>query len=416
MIQTLHTDENMHNQFVERHPAGDLMQMTGWGEVKQAMGWRCRRVAIAEDEQLVGSVQILFFPVLGTGYTIAYIPRGFVTDYERLDYVEALWEETKRLAREENAIFVKLDPDIDLGEGVAFERLVALGFRHKGFEKGFPYVQPRHRMELTLQTQEEETFQSFQRRTRSKIRTSLKNGITFERGGASGLSCFSELMEETGKRDGFVTRDQTYFEKLYQTLHAAGQAELFFCRLHPTVALQQLENEKSELESVLIETEQKEQKTEKQQIRRLKKLEELNRRLFKVDQSIEEMLHLQQTHPEGKLLSGALFTYAAGKAHYLYGASSDAYRSYLPNYRMQWEMIRYATELKLHTYDFGGVSGYESEEDPYRGLYDFKKLFGTEMKEKIGEFDFVLNPTMYQAYDKGLPLLKKVRRLVMNYF
>ncbi len=79
-------------------------------------------------------------------------------------------------------------------------------------------------------------------------------------------------------------------------------------------------------------------------------------------------------------------------------------------------MIRYVIKLKLHTYDFSRVSGYESEEDPYRGIYDFKKLFGTEMKEKISEFDFVLNPTMYQTYDKGLPFLKKVRRLVVNYF
>ena len=54
-----------------------------------------------------------------------------------------------------------------------------------------------------------------------------------------------------------------------------------------------------------------------------------------------------EEYPEGKYLSGAIFTLCGAKVYYLYGASSNQYRDLLPNYFMQWEMMRYAKELNL---------------------------------------------------------------------
>lgn len=65
---------------------------------------------------------------------------------------------------------------------------------------------------------------------------------------------------------------------------------------------------------------------------------------------------IKQEHPEGVILSGALLAQSGHKAYYLYGASSDSYREYLPNHNMQFEMMKYARDNGAKTYDFGGVS------------------------------------------------------------
>lgn len=55
---------------------------------------------------------------------------------------------------------------------------------------------------------------------------------------------------------------------------------------------------------------------------------------------------------DGKVLSGALLVNYANVASYVYGCSSNEYRKYMPNYLMQWTMIKYAIESGCRTYDF----------------------------------------------------------------
>ena len=60
---------------------------------------------------------------------------------------------------------------------------------------------------------------------------------------------------------------------------------------------------------------------------------------------------------EGNAVCGAIATNYAGKTCYVYGASDNVYRNVMPNYLMQWEMIRWAVETGCTLYDFQGVSG-----------------------------------------------------------
>lgn len=47
--------------------------------------------------------------------------------------------------------------------------------------------------------------------------------------------------------------------------------------------------------------------------------------------------------------------FAGNKSYYLYGASSNDYRDFLPNHHMQFTMMQYAREHGATTYDFGGT-------------------------------------------------------------
>ena len=48
--------------------------------------------------------------------------------------------------------------------------------------------------------------------------------------------------------------------------------------------------------------------------------------------------------------------------------------------------------------------------DPYYGLNDFKKSFGGDFLEFLGEFDAVINQKKYDTWLKGDRLYRGVRR------
>lgn len=83
------------------------------------------------------------------------------------------------------------------------------------------------------------------------------------------------------------------------------------------------------------------------------------------------------------------------KMWYLYGASGNKYRNYMPNYLLQWEMIKLAIQRKCKIYD---LRGFEIDKKKENGLYRFKKGFGGDLVELIGQVYIIFNPIRYIGY------------------
>ena len=82
------------------------------------------------------------------------------------------------------------------------------------------------------------------------------------------------------------------------------------------------------------------------------------------------------------------------KVWYLYGGSSNKYRNLMPNYLLQFEMMKWGLEEKCEIYDFRGVSGFKNENDPQYGVYRFKKGFNGDFVEFVNELYIVFDPFM----------------------
>src|SRR5699024_11559874 len=72
-----------------------------------------------------------------------------------------------------------------------------------------------------------------ERNNRTKVRNAARRGTVVYKAGRNELAIFVELMKETGERDGFLTRDITYFESMYDHLNPHGHMELFLVKLIP---------------------------------------------------------------------------------------------------------------------------------------------------------------------------------------
>lgn len=409
-MEKMNITNQEHDAFVKTHPNGDLLQLTKWAETKRLTGWYSKRVAVGENGEIKGVAQLLFKKVPKLPFTLCYVSRGFVTDYSNKAALEKLLEETKKVAKAEKAYAIKIDPDVEVDKGIeALKNLKALGFKHKGFKEGLSkdYIQPRMTMITPIDKTDDEIFESYERRNRSKVRLALKRGTKVERSNREGLKTFAELMKITGERDGFLTRDISYFENIYDALHEDGDAELFLVKLEPKPVLEQLNQE---LEEQHQEKTQLQEKLEKKNDKKTaNKLKDLENKISKTSELKDEMVTLEQEHPEGVYLSGALLMFAGKKSYYLYGASSNEYRNFLPNHHMQFAMMKYAREHGATSYDFGGTDNNPKKGTEHYGLWAFKKVWGTYLSEKIGEFDYVLNQPLYQLIEQVKPRLTKAK-------
>ena len=87
------------------------------------------------------------------------------------------------------------------------------------------------------------------------------------------------------------------------------------------------------------------------------------------DELAPKHMKLLMAYYEDKPISGIIPIMYGNKTWYLYGASSNQHRNLMPNYLLQWEMIRQAIQNKCDIYDFRGVSGVVDETHPQYGLY-----------------------------------------------
>ena len=136
------------------------------------------------------------------------------------------------------------------------------------------------------------------------------------------------------------------------------------------------------------------------------------------DELAPKHMKLLMAYYEGKPISGIIPIMYGNKTWYLYGASSNEHRNLMPNYLLQWEMIRQAIQNGCDVYDFRGVSGVVVESHPQYGLYRFKKGFGAEFTEFIGEVYLPFKPLTYKLYkfaEKSFRTLRDWKRKIKEH-
>lgn len=111
-------------------------------------------------------------------------------------------------------------------------------------------------------------------------------------------------------------------------------------------------------------------------------------------------------------IAGTLAFTIGTKAWYIYGASSNEHRNVMPNYLLQWEMIKWAKDRGCTMYDFRGVSGDLDPNNPLYGLYRFKRGFGGDMVEFLGDYDLVLSKGWYFLWSEARPAYSKIVRRI----
>ena len=209
--------------FAAGHPNGHILQCPRWRNVKERWDWR-GVLSLDGGGGIRGSLSILIRP-LPFGAALLYAPRGPVCDWAEDAVLEELFRGARQVAREVGGCVLKLDPPAPEADAAFCARLERLGFHRGGNSLNFEGIQPRFVFRLPLSGRTgEELLAAMEGRTRYKIRLAARRGVRvrfWQGDGAvpeAALADFSRLMEETGRRDGFLVRKKDYFRGLLSAL------------------------------------------------------------------------------------------------------------------------------------------------------------------------------------------------------
>ena len=90
------------------------------------------------------------------------------------------------------------------------------------------------------------------------------------------------------------------------------------------------------------------------------------------------------------------------------------YKNLFANYLVYKNQIRDSFNSGKEIFDVFGTIGDPKSTSSLVGLHDFKKKWGGEYTEFIGEFDYVLNKFMYFVFTKLIPLRHKIVRKLLK--
>lgn len=308
--------------------------------------WQWRGILAYENRHIVGAMSVLIRP-LPFGFSLLYAPRGPVCDRNDPYVMACLLGAADDLAVRENALELLTDPD-ELYTNQAFRELMdAWGFREQE-DAGFDNVQAQHvfRLYLTGKT-EESVFADFCQKTRYNIRLAQRKGVQIR------------------KYSGEEVIPEAELDAFNRLMEETGRRDRFIPRG-----------------------------------------EAYYQRVF---DSLGRDAVLFMAYLEDTPIAGTIGVFSGRKGWYLYGASANAHRNVMPNYLLQWQMIRESMERGCVFYDFRGVPGELREDNPLYGLYRFKKGFGGTYTKFTGLFIRRYRPFLARCFELALKYFRALR-------
>ena len=113
---------------------------------------------------------------------------------------------------------------------------------------------------------------------------------------------------------------------------------------------------------------------------------------------------------DGEAVAAIFVFYFAGRAYYLYGMSREAHREKMPNYLLQWEAVRRAKGAGCKVYDLWGAPDVFDESDSMWGVFRFKEGLGGQVVRTLGAWDYTPKPFWYRMYSEIIPRVLDLMR------
>ena len=422
MLELNTIDKEKFDSFVRNHKTkSHFLQSVSWGEfAKVKKNLTPYYLGLTNEKGEILGATLLLEKKLPLNFCYFYAPRGFVIDYNNKHLTQSMTEKIIEFAKKKKAIFVKIDPDIvktsinyknekqdnnDFDE--IFTTLKSCGFKHLGFTKNFETMQPRYTFRIDLNQSLEEIENHFSKTTKQRIAKSIKLDTEVIIGTKNDIHEFYHLMTLTENRKDFVSYNEDYYETLYEIFNGNknSKATLFLGKVHINKTIKALEKNLKDINNQIsilpIDNLSKSAKT---------KLAELTKQKENTINEIEKYKEYKKQYGLDLTLSAHMIIEYGDKAWVLYAGNHNILSETYVNYNTYFEHIKYCKQKGIKIYDQFGTIGDLSKENPRLGLHEFKKKFGGDYVEFIGEWDYVTNKLMYFAFTKLVPWYRKIIR------
>ena len=391
-----------YTEFIKSHKHGNMMQAIEWSAIKNT--WGAVRVAVSDDEDnIIAAAQVL------TRKGLWYVPRGPILDYNNKELLGFFLTNLKKFAKTKQAKLVKLDipiavkdeklanfkdVDVDRSNDELIKTFKSYGYNHKGFSLDMSStIQPRFN---TVTKLEKPVPDLFSKDTRRLIRDADKKFVEVRRCGKENLDDFLFALACTEKRKNISLRGREYFENLLDTF--GDNALLYISYINVEKALKECHNRKENLEKEIEELGEKppkKKRTLEEQVAGTDKLIALFNGLEIEDKSKDQVI-------------SAAITIAYGNhAEIIYAGMNEDFAKLPAQYKVFSDTMKKAQEMGISEVSMGGIEGSLND-----SLLGFKSKFSPNIVEYYGEFDLVISHVFNLMYNYGLPLRRKILKLI----
>ena len=368
-----------HRSFIQSAEMADLLEKRG--NTVQFIAWK------QEDQVQVAAI---LYSLPMTGGLHMEINSGPL--YQEEAMLEPFYVALKDYAKENGAIELVIKPydtyqtfDSD-GNPTSEEQthfmdtLKKLGYQHDGLTTGYPGGEPVwHYLKNVNGVDSKSLLKSFNKNCSRNITTALNYDISIRNITREEIPQFKQIIEETGKRQGFEDKSLSYYYDLYDSF--GPNAEFVVAEINSTAALAHLDQKISLLNPSAKQYEQQLQKLEKQK------------------NIVRETLAGKES--ETVPLACALIIYTPSEVTYLFGGSYTKYQKFSAAFLIQYHAMKRALEKGITLYNFLGIQGIFDGSD---GVLRFKQNFNGYIVRKMGTFRYYSRPLKY----KMISLIKKL--------
>ena len=391
-----------YTEFIKSHKHGNMMQAIEWSAIKNT--WGAVRVAVSDDEDnIIAAAQVL------TRKGLWYVPRGPILDYNNKELLGFFLTNLKKFAKTKQAKLVKLDipiavkdeklanfKDVDVvrSNDELIKTFKSYGYNHKGFSLDMSStIQPRFN---TVTKLEQPVPDLFSKDTRRLIRDADKKFVEVRRCGKENLDDFLFALACTEKRKNISLRGREYFENLLDTF--GDNALLYISYINVEKALKECHNRKENLEKEIEELGEKSPK----------KKRTLEEKVAGTDKLIALFNGLEiEDKSKDQVISAAITIAYGNHAEIIYAGMNEDFAKLPAQYKVFSDTMKKAQEMGISEVSMGGIEGSLND-----SLLGFKSKFSPNIVEYYGEFDLVISHVFNLMYNYGLPLRRKILKLI----
>jgi peptidoglycan pentaglycine glycine transferase (the first glycine) len=183
-----------------------------------------RRFTAIRDEIVVAYFQLIKHHLI-FGKSYLYIPYGPITNDISVAFFTALQIELRRITKEEDSVFMRLDFTPQITSDV----LAQFFTTSKKFTYHSAYFQPRVEWFLKLTESEDQLLKNMHEKTRYSIRLAERKSITTEiitKDFNDYFEIFYELMIGTATRNRFSLHHRHYYQGVFKSLYSISNSYL----------------------------------------------------------------------------------------------------------------------------------------------------------------------------------------------
>lgn len=392
--------EKEYQAFWEKTPNNHFMQSYEWGQACQKNRDQIPcYVGLKNDKDELVAAALLLKKKTPLNMCYFYAPRGFTMNFEDNKVLTEFTNGLKNYLKEENAIYLKLDPPLMYQEVntegekvedgknnyVVFNNFLNLGYKHKGFNKLYEGNQPRYtfRTYYNKYNSFDEVEKTFSKSFSKPLKRSYNYDIEIYQ--SDEVKTFHELIKLISDKDGFNEYSFDYYNNVYEELSKKGYIKVYNVKINP---------------SKLIEKFTKELETEKKEERKVK-----------IQKDIEYFTEISKNHKDEYTCASLICTYSATGAWSLY-IGNDEVATYTGTVnRLYYEFMKDAYDDGYEYADlFGVVGDPKTKYKNLAGIFEYKRKIGGDLIEFIGEFDLINKPFWYKVLPTLLKIYRKIKR------